>query len=748
MTSAILGASRLGNFRLGYVPATTAAMRLARIHVLLAGADITLLTSAPRTLVGSVSVHDALNDNPNTASLLVKGAAPTVGQSLRITVGTDTPILLFTGTVQTVDLSYVGRGTLEWTVTATDDLARLNQRRPFGTWTNVSATTIAQALIATYAPGFTSVNVQAALPAISLNLDGSEGFSGTLKQIAQLIGGYFYVEDLDLHLFTSEATGTPDPVDATHRQLDDPPITMNTDLSQVRTRVYGKGHGEALLADVAIGETILPVANATAWFNGLGGKAMAVTQVLTYTGLHLGGAGSTVGPGAAPSVAPAGTLVKGAHLGAGVYQYAYTFITAAGESLPSPAGPVTTSAHLPAPAAPSWSSHVAGSQADGWYGWAATFVDSAGETTASPVMVTFLNGLQGLFLTAIAIGPADVTSRKLYRTQAQASAGAALTAQLKLLTTIADNTTTTYNDTSNDAVLGANVPTSNTAAAYQDVNVTGIAIGASPTTSRKVYRTAVGGAQLKLLATIADNTTTTYADIIADGSLGANAPTSDTSGLTQPSGQVNAGSTSLLLASAGPFASGGGWVQVGAQLVRYTGLSGNTLTGIPASGVGALANTVKYGEHADPAPALTGVSGVVVAILSGTTINLWVQRDDTIAQAAMAAMDGTAGIYEYFVSDERRNEAGITALCDATLALYKSPTVTVTYASRDTKTKSGKPITINLANPPISQTLTIQSVDISELSIAPTGMPKFTVTASNVRFSLDSMLRQLLGKAA
>jgi hypothetical protein len=47
-------------------------------------------------------------------------------------------------------------------------------------------------------------------------------------------------------------------------------------------------------------------------------------------------------------------------------------------------------------------------------------------------------------------------------------------------------------------------------------------IGYAGTISRKIYRTATGGTQLKLLTTIANNTTLTYTDNIADGSLGAN----------------------------------------------------------------------------------------------------------------------------------------------------------------------------------------------------------------------------------
>lgn len=59
-------------------------------------------------------------------------------------------------------------------------------------------------------------------------------------------------------------------------------------------------------------------------------------------------------------------------------------------------------------------------------------------------------------------------------------------------------------------------------------SLTAIPTGPTGTTKRNIYRTAVGGTQLKLLHQIADNTTTTYSDSTADGSLGANAPTVST----------------------------------------------------------------------------------------------------------------------------------------------------------------------------------------------------------------------------
>lgn len=51
-----------------------------------------------------------------------------------------------------------------------------------------------------------------------------------------------------------------------------------------------------------------------------------------------------------------------------------------------------------------------------------------------------------------------------------------------------------------------------------------IPIGYSGTTSRKIYRTENGGATLKLVTEIADNTTLTYEDNTTDGSLGATIP--------------------------------------------------------------------------------------------------------------------------------------------------------------------------------------------------------------------------------
>lgn len=57
------------------------------------------------------------------------------------------------------------------------------------------------------------------------------------------------------------------------------------------------------------------------------------------------------------------------------------------------------------------------------------------------------------------------------------------------------------------------------------VSLTGITVGPTGTTARKVYRTVTGDAgNYKLVGTISDNVTTVMTDNVADASLGANAP--------------------------------------------------------------------------------------------------------------------------------------------------------------------------------------------------------------------------------
>ena len=866
---AVLGAARLNNFRLNYLTLAVAHARPTRARILIAG-----VLAKVRT--GSVMIHDVVNDEPNTCSLIVNAETPpTAGQRLRITINSDSPRLLFDGALETVTDSYDGKPThLIYACTAQDDTPRANRRIPLGYWENISATTVAQQLVASFAPGFTTTHVQASLPAITILVDGSEGgMNGVLRAIAKLIGGYFYWEERDLHLFTEEATETPDDLDSTAgRFLNDPHIQIWIDDSQIRTRVYGKGHQEATLGDVAIGTDTIPLPDVSN-FNPAGGKVISESQILTYTGTAVGGAGALVGTTVVPTNSPivakrvGGNLSSGAHqwaflfgtaagrttlgpstsvtlgdtiaapsgaptatkqfaagnLSLGAYQYKVSFITATGEeTTPGPASSsvmITTADDEAAPTmigTASYHSDPAGALvANVLYSYRYTFFDAASgaETLPGPASNTFapydyystgtgsgkitrsgdqtppsgfarryyrtagggstyklMPGVGGGFSsndgtysydiyadsTLGAAAPSsstatkrrvqltgiptsadpNVTGRKIYRTVANGS-------DFKLLTTINDNTTTTYNDNIADGSLGASAPGSNTAV-FLSANLSGISVGPSGTTYREIYRKPPGGSDFKLLTTLSNNTATTYTDNTADASLGAIAPTSDTSGLVGQTGDLPAGSTTMPVTSTGPFRSGGGWGLIGSLPIRYTGISGASLTGIPTSGAGALTSPIRYGVEIVAASILTGVSGIARALIKGAPINIWVQRDDLAAQAAVVAREGEGdGIIEHRIVDERRGEASLIALCNADLAQFSRPLVTVTYADHHIKNKSGKPITIDLPGPEIHQTLTIQDVTIDQIDIAPGLNPRYTVKASSLRYSVEDLLRRM-----
>jgi hypothetical protein len=349
-------------------------------------------------------------------------------------------------------------------------------------------------------------------------------------------------------------------------------------------------------------------------------------------------------------------------------------------------------------------------------------------------------------LTNIAIGSALVTGRKLYRTAANAS-------QLKLLATLADNVTTTYTDATADSGLGANAPTVSTAQAAQ-VQLSAIPIGAAAVTARVIYRTKAGLAQLQLLTVIADNVTATWIDTALDATLGANVPTSDTSLLQQPSGNVQAGSALLPCASIAAFRSTGGWAIAGSQNIRYTGITGSNLSGIPATGPGAITATLTFNSTVVAAAMLTaipasGVGAIKYPILKGDPVNIFVQEDDLDAQAAVRAqIPGSDGIIEDELQDGRLSYTEGKARCRARLDMLgardadgKVGIITANYVCRDINSIAGATVTINIG-PPINLRgdYLIQRVTVGQFFV-PNLNPTYTVEASSVRFSAEAFLR-------
>ena len=195
-------------------------------------------------------------------------------------------------------------------------------------------------------------------------------------------------------------------------------------------------------------------------------------------------------PGVAAGSNQGGTLSGSAST---TYYYEVTAIGPNGESLPSSEISMNGASFTPltSPGAPTVGSPSAGGSVTlGTHSYKITFVTANGETTggttSSQVNVT-TGGTQTVPLTAIPTGPAGTTKRSIYRTVAGD------TGAYKLVATLNDNSTTTFNDTVADGSLGASAPVSNTATTNtNNASVSWTAVTGA--TSYRIYRgTTIGG---------------------------------------------------------------------------------------------------------------------------------------------------------------------------------------------------------------------------------------------------------------
>jgi hypothetical protein len=809
-----------------------------------------------------LTITDVVDATPNTCAFTLQGYAPTVGMNVVLRLGSvNNAARLFAGVIVDIEQVYIEHpSSPQWKVSSIDFTFLLNQRKVIKRYRNQSVTAIALDLMATYAPsGFTTRNVALGLDVLDEITFTNQDLSEALTNLAKRIGAYWYIDYYkDLHLFAAADTAVtqPTPLTAGHLSLSD--FTVARDLTQVVTRVYVEGMGSSSAADLVAGETILPL-QSVAMFQSGGGIVASGPQRITYTGR------TEVAPGAAPIATPA----SGSGLASGAFKYAFANVTAAGKTVPSPLASIVLTGVTPAPAtAPTAGSPTNGGSIDfGSHEYEVTFVTPSGETTPSPISgsvatsarptpaaapssfalnanpdsytpvsaalkytyvfddgteslpspasnVLALDGVHGWTATVPITQPAGVSSRNLYMS---VNGGASYTRQMalpfssgssitggastiflqsnasppsvgptvqtiplsnvptgdatvtsrnlwrrfngtgtfKFVATIANNTTTTYTDTAANASLGAAAPSVNTTTALK-VSLSSIIPGPPSTIAREVYRTPVNGSQLQVLTTLGDNVTTTLLDATADAGLGANAPTSDTSGLTSTgfsttSGATSAGATSLLLASASAFISAGGWAQIGDMTIRYTGKTSTQLTGIPATGPGSILAAVPSGSLVQGLVALTGIpasgpGSIAYAINNGDEVQLVAQVDDVAAQAELAALIGGDGILEDYVQDRNISHAEAVDRGAATLALRSRGETKIRWKSRDHNTHSGGTTSVNLPSP----TSVLGDFKIQQVTVSMFGegiSPTFEAEASTTRFSFEQLL-QLARKAA
>jgi hypothetical protein len=367
-------------------------------------------------------------------------------------------------------------------------------------------------------------------------------------------------------------------------------------------------------------------------------------------------------------------------------------------------------------------------------------------STAAPTTSTADNGR--IALTNLPVSPdARVIGRRVYVTKAGGSV-------YGLAVTIGNNTATAALINASDDNLGDPPPTRSTADNGR-IRLTNIPLGptgsttTSPTAARRLWRTVAGGSTYFLLRSISDNATTDYLDNSADDALGEEAPPFSR-------WRTLKGTSLLWVVTAGQFTEGLGWVKVGSQVLRFSSVGivaggRGFVSGIPSTGAGAIAADILVDHEVIGLPFLkgvpaTGTGAVQYPLQQGDPVSIYVQRDDTAAQAALAAIEGGDGIHEDRFSDTSiASVADLSTACDAKLSLFKVKLSTLHWDTRDVKSGSGKSVTVNRTSQGYVGTYKIQEVTITEIGSGARLYPLFSVTASNVKFTLEDLLRRALG---
>lgn len=208
---------------------------------------------------GSLAISEAQGAEPHTCTFKCTGTAPIAEQIVTLNLGTE---VIFSGFVQNVEEDFYERpDNIEWTVTAINYMWKLNRRRPFGTFTNMSVTAIIHQLFSRYGiPEISLVGVQSGLPSITIFIDGSLTWSECLAALAEEIGAKCRLDPTNiLYFFLSESGESPTALTSSNTTLMVDTLKSKRDMSQLRNRVFVRAAGSTAAQDVNVGATSIPV---------------------------------------------------------------------------------------------------------------------------------------------------------------------------------------------------------------------------------------------------------------------------------------------------------------------------------------------------------------------------------------------------------------------------------------------------------------------------------------------------------
>jgi hypothetical protein len=430
----------------------------------------------------SLTITQRLNEAPDSCAFLAFGMRPVVGLEVVVTLGTTNGPRIFGGHIIKVAQSYVGTEVAtSYQVDCVDYTWLLGKRFVTKTYRDMSASDIIRDLIATFATGFTATAVEDDLDVIDEITFSKDELPNAISKVAKRVNAQWYTDYYrDLHFWTGTESGVQQPTSLTSAHPSLEAVTMDTDLTQEVTRAIVQGGGGSALAAIPAGNTTLPVSVGT-WYQEGGGEVIVGGRILSYTARELGGGGSLVGSGASPSGAPVLELATtgGAGVDTGAHDYAVSFVTAAGETIPGPIASITTGPIDP-PSAPTIDTPTIGGSVDsGEHFYALTYRNGADETTPSALTS----------VTTGAVLPSGVVTPP---TPAPSAANFdAATPFFSIGDVI--SVSVTYRNAAGETTAGASssvtlIESVVTPGLAQSANVTGIPVSADPSvTSKRVY---------------------------------------------------------------------------------------------------------------------------------------------------------------------------------------------------------------------------------------------------------------------
>jgi len=204
------------------------------ITVKIAGVDKTEYVDAR-----SLSIIDELTSRVNSASFAFIcndiALAPIAGEAVLIEEGANK---LFSGRILTKEEDFLPPNLLKYQVNCIDHTRDLDKKLVIESYINTLAGNIIKDIISKYTSGFTTVHVNNGPNIVKIAFDYIQ-VSEAITKIAECCGYEWYVDyDKDIYFFLKIDYPAPFQLDDDQEHYKD--LIINTDISQLRNRVYVK----------------------------------------------------------------------------------------------------------------------------------------------------------------------------------------------------------------------------------------------------------------------------------------------------------------------------------------------------------------------------------------------------------------------------------------------------------------------------------------------------------------------------